>query len=267
MIVSVTNAFAHEIKTWHLRPLEAIYPVVYIDCIHLKMRDDAHTVRVKTAYIAIGVNLAGKKDVLGLWIAQTEAANFRLQVINDLKHRGVRDILIACVDGLKGFPEAIETVYPQTAVQPCLVYLMRNSLKPFNLKRRKQVADDLKRIYQSASLVEAEQKLIEFKNQWNGAYPSIALGWQSYWNRVTSFFDYPPEIRRIICATRSIESVNLSLSKITRNHHSFPSDEALSKLLYLALMNVSKQWSLPLRGWKAALNRLSTLFEERLPNH
>ncbi|QPK62864.1 IS256 family transposase [Methylomonas sp. LL1] len=265
LISSVTDAVADEVKTWQSRPLEPVYPIVYLDCIHVKVRDTG-AVRVKAVYLAIGINLNGEKKVLGLWIAQTEGAKFWLQVVTELKNRGVQDIFIACVDGLKGFPEAIETVYPQTAVQLCIVHLVRNSLNYVNWKMRKRIADDLKRIYQSATVAEAEQQLAEFEAQWNGDYPSIAQIWRRNWSRVIPFFDYPPEIRRIIYTTNAIESVNMSLRKITKNRGSFPNDEALSKLFYLALMNISKKWTMPLHDWKAALNRFSIQFDDRMPN-
>jgi len=266
LISSVTDAVADEVKAWQSRPLEPIYPIVYLDCIHVKVRDTG-AVRVKAVYLAMGINLNGEKEVLGLWIAQTEGAKFWLQVVTELKNRGVQDIFIACVDGLKGFPEAIETVYPQTAVQLCIVHLVRNSLNYVSWKMRKQVAADLKRIYQSATVAEAEQQLAEFEAQWNGDYPSIAAIWRRNWSRVIPFFDYPPEIRRIIYTTNAIESVNMSLRKITKNRASFPNDEALLKLFYLALMNISKKWTMPLHDWKAALNRFSIQFEDRMPNH
>jgi putative transposase len=265
LISTVTDAVAEEVKAWQSRPLEPIYPIVYLDCIHVKVRDTG-AVRVKAVYLAIGINLNGEKEVLGLWIAQTEGAKFWLQVVTELKNRGIQDIFIACVDGLKGFPEAIETVYPQTAVQLCIVHLVRNSLNYVSWKMRKQVADDLKRIYQSATVDDAEQRLAEFETQWNDAYPSIAQIWHRNWSRIIPFFDYPPEIRRIIYTTNAIESVNMSLRKITKNRGSFPSDEALSKLFYLALMNISKKWTMPLHDWKAALNRFSIQFDERMPN-
>jgi len=265
LISTVTDAVAEEVKAWQSRPLDPIYPIVYLDCIHVKVRDTG-AVRTKAVYLAIGINLNGEKEVLGLWIAQTEGAKFWLQVVTELKNRGVQDIFIACVDGLKGFPEAIETVYPQTAVQLCIVHLVRNSLNYVSWKMRKQIADDLKRIYQSATVDEAEQRLAEFEAQWNDAYPSIAQIWRRNWSRIIPFFDYPPEIRRIIYTTNAIESVNMSLRKITKNRGSFPSDEALSKLFYLALMNISKKWTMPLHDWKAALNRFSIQFDERMPN-
>ncbi|WP_446808484.1 IS256 family transposase [Methylomonas sp. 2BW1-5-20] len=265
LISSVTDAVIEEVKAWQSRPLDPIYPIVYLDCIHVKVRDTG-AVRVKAVYLAIGVNMNGEKEVLGLWIAQTEGAKFWLQVVTDLKNRGVQDIFIACVDGLKGFPEAIETVYPHTAVQLCIVHLVRNSLNYVGWKMRKQIAADLKQIYQSATVAEAEQKLAEFEVQWNDAYPPIDQIWRRNWDRIIPFFDYPPEIRRIIYTTNAIESVNMSLRKITKNRGSFPSDEALSKLFYLALMNISKKWTMPLHDWKAALNRFSIQFEDRMPN-
>jgi putative transposase len=265
LISSVTDAVADEVKAWQSRPLEPVYPIVYLDCIHVKVRDTG-AVRVKAVYLALGINLDGEKEVLGLWIAQTEGAKFWLQVVTELKNRGVQDIFIACVDGLKGFPEAIETVYPKTAVQLCIVHLVRNSLNYVGWKMRKQIAADLKRIYQSATVAEAEQQLAEFEAQWNGDYPSIAQIWRRNWSRVIPFFDYPPEIRRIIYTTNAIESVNMSLRKITKNRGSFPNDEALSKLFYLALMNISKKWTMPLHDWKAALNRFSIQFEDRMPS-
>jgi putative transposase len=265
LISSITDAVADEVKAWQSRPLEPVYPIVYLDCIHVKVRDTG-AVRVKAVYLALGINLDGEKEVLGLWIAQTEGAKFWLQVVTELKNRGVQDIFIACVDGLKGFPEAIETVYPKTAVQLCIVHWVRNSLNYVGWKMRKQIAADLKRIYQSATVAEAEQQLAEFEAQWNGDYPSIAQIWRRNWSRVIPFFDYPPEIRRIIYTTNAIESVNMSLRKITKNRGSFPNDEALSKLFYLALMNISKKWTMPLHDWKAALNRFSIQFEDRMPS-
>lgn len=264
LISTVTDAVMDEVKVWQSRPLDPIYPVVYLDCIHVKVRDNG-SVRVKAVYLAIGINLNGEKEVLGLWISQTEGAKFWLQVVTELKNRGVEDIFIACVDGLKGFPEAIETVYPHATVQLCIVHLVRNSLNYVSWKMRKQVADDLKRIYQSATVDEAEQRLVEFEVQWDEAYPSIAQIWRRNWDRIIPFFAYPPEIRKIIYTTNAIESVNMSLRKITKNRGSFPSDEALSKLFYLALMNISKKWTMPLHDWKAALNRFSIQFEERMP--
>ncbi len=266
LISSVTDAVIDEVKVWQTRPLDGLYPIVYLDCIHVKARD-AGAVRVKAVYLALGINLAGEKELLGIWIAQTEGAKFWLQVVTELKNRGVQDIFIACVDGLKGFPEAIETIYPKAAVQLCIVHLVRHSLNYVSWKIRPEVAADLKRIYQSATVEEAERQLTEFEQKWDGAYPPIAQSWRRNWPRITPFFDYPPEIRKVIYTTNAIESVNMSLRKITKNRGAFPSDEALLKLFYLALRNISKKWTMPIRDWKAALNRFTIQFKDRMPQH
>lgn len=263
LISSVTDAVVDEVKLWQARPLDAVYPIVYLDCLHVKVRDGA--VRVKAVYLAIGVTLTGEKEVLGLWLAQSEGAKFWLQVVTELRNRGVQDIFIACVDGLKGFPEAIETVFPHTTVQLCIVHMVRHSLNYVSWKRRAEVATDLKRIYTSATLEEAEQRLTEFEAKWDTEYPPIGQSWRRNWPRLIPFFDYPPEIRKVIYTTNAIESVNMSLRKLTKNRGSFPSDEALLKLFYLALRNISKKWTMPIRDWKAALNRFTIQFEERLP--
>jgi putative transposase len=263
LISSITDAVADEVKAWQARPLDPVYPIVYLDCIHVKVREGA--VRVKAVYLAIGVNLAGEKEVLGLWLAQTEGAKFWLQVVTELRNRGVQDIFIACVDGLKGFPEAIEAVFPQAAVQLCIVHMVRHSLNYVSWKRRPEVAADLKRIYQSATADEAEQRLGEFEAKWDAEYLPIGQSWRRNWARLIPFFDYPPEIRKVIYTTNAIESVNMSLRKLTKNRGSFPSDEALLKLFYLALRNISQKWTMPIRDWKAALTRFTIQFEERLP--
>ncbi|MFA5243364.1 MAG: IS256 family transposase, partial [Sulfuricella sp.] len=192
-------------------------------------------------------------------------AKFWLQVVTELKNRGVQDIFIACVDGLKGFPEAIEAVFPKTAVQLCIVHLVRYSLNYVSWKLRKAVAADLRTIYSAATVEEAEAKLAEFEEKWGEAYPSIVLSWRRNWERIIPFFDYPPEIRKVIYTTNAIESVNMSLRKITKNRGSFPSDEALLKLFYLALQNISQKWTMPIRDWKAALNRFTIQFDDRMP--
>ena len=264
LISSVTDAVMDEAKAWQGRPLEALYPIVYLDCIHVKTRDSG-AVRAKAVYLALGINMAGEKEILGLWIAQTEGAKFWLQVVTELKNRGVADIFIACVDGLKGFPEAIEAVYPQTAVQLCVVHMVRHSLNYVSWKMRKVVAADLKTIYSAATADEALLRLEEFADQWGQDYPTIVKSWRSNWQRIVPFFEYPPEIRRIIYTTNAIESVNMSLRKVTKSRGSFPSDEALLKLFYLALNNISKKWTMPLRDWKAALTRFTIQFEGRMP--
>ena len=263
LISTVTDAVIEEVKAWQGRPLDPVYPIVYLDCIHVKVRDG--TVRVKAVYLAIGVTMSGEKEVLGLWLAQTEGAKFWLQVVTELKNRGVQDIFIACVDGLKGFPEAIEAVFPHATVQLCIVHMVRHSLNYVSWKRRAEVAADLKRIYTATTVDEAEQRLSEFEAKWDGEYLPIGQSWRRNWPRLIPFFDYPPEIRKVIYTTNAIESVNMGLRKLTRNRGAFPSDEALTKLFYLALRNISKKWTMPIRDWKAALNRFTIQFEDRLP--
>ncbi len=236
LISAVTDAVSEDVKVWQARPLDALYPIVYLDCIHVKVRDSG-AVRTKAVYLAIGVNMDGHKEVLGLWIAQTEGAKFWLPVVTELKTRGVQDIFIACVDGLKGFPEAIEAVYPKAAVQLCIVHMVRNSLNFVSWK---------------------------LETRWDKDYPSIGQSWRRNWSRVIPFFDYPPEIRKVIYTTNAIESINMSLRKVIKTRSSFPTDEAVTRLFYLALNNISKNWSMPIRDWKAALNRFTIQFEDRL---
>ena len=266
LISSVTDAVMDEVKAWQARPLDALYPIVYLDCIHAKVRDSG-AVRVKAVYLALGVNLNGDKELLGLWVAQTEGAKFWLQVTTELKNRGVQDIFIACVDGLKGFPEAIEAVFPKTAVQLCIVHMVRYSLNFVSCKLRKAVAADLRTIYTAATIEEAEMRLVEFAAKWSAGYPAIVQSWQRNWARIVPFFDYPAEIRKVIYTTNAIESVNMSLRKVTKNRGSFPNDDALIKLYYLALRNISKKWTMPIQNWKAALNRFTIMFDERMPQH
>ena len=263
LISAVTDAVSEEVKVWQARPLDPVYPIVYLDCIHVKVRDTG-AVRNKAVYLAIGVNMSGNKEVLGLWIAQTEGAKFWLQVVTELKTRGVQDIFIACVDGLKGFPEAIEAVYPKAAVQLCIVHMVRNSLNFVSWKMQKEVAADLKLIYSATTVDLAEQRLTEFEAKWDKDYQSISLSWRRNWARIIPFFDYPPEIRKVIYTTNAIESINMSLRKVIKTRSSFPTDEAVSKLFYLALKNISKKWTMPIRDWKAALNRFTIQFDERM---
>ena len=264
LISSVTDEVIDEVRTWQNRQLDAVYPIMYLDAIQFKVRDGGH-VRNKAVYLAIGMTLEGMKEVLGLWIAQTEGAKFWLQVVTELKNRGVTDIFIACVDGLKGFPEAIESVFPQTEVQLCIVHMVRHSLKFVGWKQRKEVARDLKTIYTSATETEAEQRLDEFAAKWDAKFPMIAKSWRNNWTRVTPFFAHPPEIRKVIYTTNAIESLNMSLRKVTKARGSFPNDEAVFKLLYLALRNIAKKWTMPVHEWMAALNRFAIIYEHRLP--
>jgi putative transposase len=264
LISSVTDAVIEEVKAWQNRPLDALYPILYLDALQVKIRDGAH-IRNKAIYLAIGVNLSGIKEVLGIWVTQTEGAKFWLQIVTELKNRGVADIFIACVDGLKGFPEAIETVFPKAQVQLCIVHLVRHSLNYVGWKQRKEVAADLQRIYRAATREEAEMQLETFADRWDSQFPTISKSWRANWERVVPFFAYPADIRRVIYTTNAIESVNMSLRKIIKNRGSFPTDEAALKLLYLALQNIARKWTMPIKEWKAALNRFAILFEDRMP--
>lgn len=264
LISSVTDAVIEEVKVWQNRPLDVLYPILYLDALQVKIRDGAH-IRNKAIYLAIGVNLSGIKEVLGLWVAQTEGAKFWLQIVTELKNRGVSDIFIACVDGLKGFPDAIETVFPHAQVQLCIVHLVRHSLNYVGWKQRKEVATDLQTIYRAATREEAELHLSEFAARWDSQFPTISRSWRANWERITPFFAYPADIRRVIYTTNAIESVNMSLRKIIKNRGSFPTDEAALKLLYLALQNIARKWTMPIKEWKAALNRFAILFEDRMP--
>jgi len=263
LISTVTDSIVEDVKEWQSQPLNSIYPIVYFDALVVKIRDEGH-VRNKSIYLAIGVNLEGLKEVLGLWIEQTEGAKFWLKVVTELKNRGLQEIFIACIDGLKGFPEAIESVYPQAEVQLCLVHMVRNSLKYVSWKERKQVASDLRAIYRSPTATEAELKLDEFEDKWNKRYPIISKSWRNNWDRITPMFAYPDEIRKIIYTTNAIESLNRALRKVTKNRGSFPHDQAATKLIYLALKNISKKWTMPVQNWKPALNQFAIIFESKM---
>lgn len=264
LVSQVTHEVTEEIKLWQSRPLDEVYPILYLDAVRIKVRHDGRVIN-KAVYLAIGVTTNGIKEVLGMWTAETEGAKFWLQVVTELKSRGVKDIFIACVDGLKGFPEAIEAVFPNTQVQLCLVHLVRHSLTYVSWKQRKEVAEDLKAIYQAATLPQAEAHLESFEAKWNATHPTIGKSWRRNWERIIPLFSYPPEIRKAIYTTNAIESLNMSLRKVTKNRGHFPSDEAMLKLLYLALKNIAKRWTMPVRDWRSALNQFSILFEDRMP--
>ena len=264
LISIVTEEVIDEVRTWQNRQLDPVYPIMYLDAIQFKVRDNGH-VRNKAIYLAIGVTMSGMKEVLGLWIAQTEGAKFWLQVVTELKNRGVTDIFIACVDGLKGFPEAIESIFPKTEVQLCIVHMVRHSLNYVGWKQRKEVANDLKTIYTAATDIEAEQRLAEFRLKWDAKFPMIAKSWRDNWTRVIPFFAHPPEIRKVIYTTNAIESLNMSLRKITKTRGSFPNDEAVSRLLYLGLRNIAKKWVRSIPAWQEALNRFAIIYENRMP--
>ncbi len=262
-ISQVTNEVMDEVKQWQQRPLDALYPVVYLDCLVVRSRDSG-AVQNKSVYLALGINTDGEKELLGLWMAQTEGAKFWLSVMNELRNRGLQDIFIACCDGLKGFPEAIETVYPKTQVQLCIVHQIRHSLRYVNWKQRKEIAADLRRIYGAATLAEAELALAEFAEKWDDQHPTISLSWRNNWERLSVFFDYPPEIRKVIYTTNAIESLNASLRKITKTRRSFPTDDSVMKILYLALHQISKKWTMPIRDWKAAMSQFMIMNSDRV---
>lgn len=263
LISSITDEVMDEVKDWQNRPLDALYPVIIFDALRVKIRDEG-VVKNKAVYLALGITKAGTKDILGLWIEQTEGARFWLKVMTELKNRGVQDVLICLVDGLKGFPEAIEATFPQAQVQTCVVHLMRHSLEYCAWQDRKHVAAELKSIYASLNAQTAEQALSRFAaGRWGQRYPPIVASWRRNWERVIPFLAYPIEVRRVLYTTNAIESLNMQLRKITKNRGHFPSDEAATKLLYLALRNVTAKWTNAGREWKAALNQFAILFAER----
>ena len=268
LISNVTEAVMEEVKIWQNRPLDAVYPIVYLDALVLKIRESRQVLN-KAIYVGIGVNMEGHKEVLGLWTGPqgqpAEGAKFWLQVLTELKNRGVADVFIACIDGLKGFPEAIETVFPETAVQLCIVHQIRGSLNYVSWKQRKTVAADLKPIYQASTVEQAEQRLDEFAAKWDGTYPTISQMWRRNWEHLIPFFAYPADIRKVIYTTNAVESLNMSLRKVIKTRGSFPNQEAAFKLLYLALEHIAKKWTMPVVNWKAALQRFAILFGDRVP--
>jgi putative transposase len=264
LISTVTDAVLDEVRAWQARPLDSVYPILYLDALQVKVKSQGR-VQNKAIYLAFGVNLQGLKEVLGMWASDNEGAKFWMQIVTELKNRGIQDIFIACVDGLKGLPEAIEAVYPQTQVQLCVVHMVRHSLSFVSHKDRKAVATDLKAIYQAATLAEAERQLTQFEEAWAESYPVIARSWRQHWARVVPMFGYPSEIRRAVYTTNTIESLNMTLRKVSKNRPLFPSDEAVFKLLYLALRNISKRWTMPIPNWSAALNQFAILFDGRVP--
>jgi putative transposase len=262
LISEVTDAVMEEVRAWRHRPLEPIYMIVYLDALMVKMRHEGG-VENRAVFVAVGVNQEGAKEVLGLWTNATEGSKFWLQILTEIRNRGVQDILVACVDGLKGFPEAIATVYPKTEVQLCIVHMVRNSLGYVNWKERKRVAHDLRQIYQAVTVEEAEGRLAEFEERWDDKYAVIGKTWRRHWMGITPLFAYPAEIRRSIYTTNIVESLHMTWRKVIKTRGSFPSEEAALKLLYLALKNVRKRWQAA-RDWKPALNHFTLLWGERI---
>ena len=265
LISNVTEAVMEEVRTWQSRPLDALYPIVYLDALMVKIRDNGQ-VQNRAVYVALGVSRTGQKEVLGLWSSANEGAKFWWQVLTELKNRGLQDIFLACVDGLKGFSQAIEAVYPQTTVQLCIVHLVRGSLQYVSWKERRAVAQELRSIYQASTVEGAEQEREAFAARWDRKYPTISALWRRHWDQIRPLFGFPPEMRRIIYTTNAVESLHMTLRKVIKTRGSFPSEESAMKLLYLALRNVSKQWG-PLPNWKEALNRFAILWEARFPQN
>jgi putative transposase len=265
LISSLTDAVDEEVTAWHSRPLEAVWPIVYFDGIVVHVRGASGRVSQHTIYVALGVNLTGHKELLGLWLAENEGAKFWLHVLTDLKNRGLADIFVACVDGLAGFPEAIRAAYPQTKVQLCVVHLVRAALRYVADKDSKAVISGLKKIYGAATLLEAEQALEDFAQAWQASYPTIIKMWRAKWTDIITLFDFPAPIRKAISTTNAIESVNSVIRKFTRNRKIYPNEESALKITFMAIREASKKWTMPIKNWKAALNHFAILYEDRLP--
>ncbi len=263
-ISTVTDAVIEDVREWQNRPLDPFYAIVYFDAIVIKARSEGRVVN-KAVYTAIGIQDNGRKEALGLWISENEGAKFWAGIMAELNNRGVQDILIACMDGLKGLPEAVNSLFPQTRIQLCIVHMVRNSTKFVSYKERKEICADLKKIYTAPTEREGSLALDTFAEKWDRKYPMISKSWRTNWDNLNEFFGYPKEIRRIIYTTNAVESLNFSLRKITKNRAAFPTDDAVMKLLYLSLTNASKKWTMPIRDWGAALNQFTIYFGERVP--
>jgi len=265
LISTVTDAVLEDVKAWQSRPLEALYPIIYLDAIHVKMRNSGH-VQTQAVYLALALTLEGEKELLGMWVGEAEGAKFWLSVLTELKNRGVQDLLIAAVDGLTGFPDAIASVFPKTQVQLCIVHMVRGSLRYVSWKDRRAVARDVRtHLYQAPTLEAAEQALEAFEKRWDERFPMIGRKWRANWADLTPFFDYPPEIRKVMYTTNAIESVNAQLRKVTKKRGAFPNAEAVRKVLYLAISKASERWSRPVKDWPAALNHFALVFPDRMP--
>lgn len=263
LVSQVTNAVLEQVREWQARPLDEVYPIVYLDCLVLKIRQDKRVIK-KAIYLALGVNLEGHKELLGMWISENEGAKFWLAILTELRNRGVEEILIACVDGLSGFPEAIEVVYPKAKVQLCIIHQVRNSLRYVSWKDYKAVTADLKSIYRSATEEEALSELEKFGEKWDEKYPKIANSWKNHWLNLRTIFDYPEEIRKAIYTTNAIESLNSVIRKATRKRKVFPTDESALKVIFLATQAAAQKWTMPIQNWKQAMNRFAIEFEEQL---
>jgi putative transposase len=264
LISTITDAVLDEVRTWQARPLASVYPILYFDALFVKSRQEG-PVQTTAVSLALGITMDGEKELLGLWLSESEGAKFWFSVFTELKNRGVQDCLMACVDGLQGLPEAIEAVFPHTQVQLCIVHKVRNSLRYVPWRERRAVAADLRAIYGAPTLAAAEQALERFADRWDTKYPAISPSWLADWDRLTVFFDYPPAIRRAIYTTNAIESLNYSLRKVLKGRSAFPNDESIIKVLYMGLQHVAKKWTQPIPEWKAALNQFVMLFGDRVP--
>jgi putative transposase len=265
LISKVTDAVKEQVVEWQNRPLDTLYPIVYLDCIVVKVRQD-NTILNKSVFLALGVNMDGHKELLGMWIAENEGAKFWLSVLTELKNRGLNDILIACVDGLKGFPDAINSVYPKTRIQLCIIHMVRNSLKYVSWKDYKAVTSDLKRVYQAVTEDAALQALEAFATTWDVKYPQISKSWFAHWPNLNTFFSYPVDIRKAIYTTNAIESLNSVIRHATKKRKIFPTDDSVRKVVYLAIEAASKKWNMPIRDWRTAMSRFLIEFEDRLEN-
>jgi transposase-like protein len=264
LVSRVTDSVIEEVREWQTRQLDKSYPIIYLDALRVNGRTDGKTCS-KALYTALGVNFQGKKEVLGFWIADTEGSKFWMNVLSELKNRGVEDILIACTDGLTGFPDAIKAVYPETRIQLCIVHMIRNSTKFVSFKDLKSICADLKAIYTAVSEKAGREALEDFGSKWNQKYPMIYKSWSSRWDNLSEFFNYPPNIRKAIYTTNAIESLNFQLRKVTKNKSAFPTDDAIFKIMYLAIRNASEKWTMPIRDWGMALNQFAIYFGERVP--
>lgn len=266
LISTVTDAVMEEVRSWQNRPLESHYPIVYLDALRVKVRDRGHIVS-KAVYLAIGVTLEGQKEALGLWLARSEGAKFWLQIVTELKNRGVEDIFIACMDGLKGFPEAVAAVFPQTQVQLCIVHMIRHSLAYVSWQDRRTMVGDLRAIYDAVSEEAARQALEDFKEKWDAQYPTVAKSWEANWAGIVPFLAYPPMIRKVVYTTNAIEAAIRQIRKIIKTKGALPNDDAAIKIIYLALRNAEKKWKMPLKEWNAAMNQFAIIFADRFPKH
>jgi transposase-like protein len=263
LISKVTDSVIEKVVQWQSRPLEPVYPIIYLDCLVVKIRQDKQVIN-KSVYLALGVNLEGHKELLGMWISENEGAKFWLNVLTELQNRGLNDVLIACVDGLKGFPEAINAVYPKAQIQLCIVHMVLNSMKYVPWKDYKAIAHDLKLIYQSITEEEALRALDDFSARWDDKYPQISRSWRAHWENLNTLFIYPQDIRKAIYTTNAIESLNSVIRKAIKKRKLFPTDDSAKKVIYLAIENAAKKWTMPIRNWKTALNRFMIEFEDRL---